>query len=252
MAAGVQSLVPAGTGMTAAILSLEPGPQPAKRILYIDSESLTRECVSNYLAIMLPEFEFETTASVERIANEARSISGFLLGIIFNHGKSAAGSRLNVQLSQLAGLAPSLPVMVFSDAGDTHYILREYAPAIRGYVPTTFTAVQAAAAVRHVSAGRTSVPSAPPIRPPTRIPLHCSIDTKAPVCAATFSPRQMQILRCLWKGKTDKTIGSDLCLSPHTVKVHMRQIMRKLDAHSRTTVVILTRTLHDNDGAVFG
>jgi DNA-binding NarL/FixJ family response regulator len=63
-------------------------------------------------------------------------------------------------------------------------------------------------------------------------------------CTETFSPRQMEILQQLWQGKQNKKIAHDLDISESTVKVHIQHIMKKLDAHNRTQVVVLTRPIN--------
>ena len=65
-------------------------------------------------------------------------------------------------------------------------------------------------------------------------------------CTETFSPRQRQILQQLWQGKQNKKIAHDLDISENTVKVHIHHIMKKLNAHNRTQVVLLTRSLNGN------
>ncbi|MNY05795.1 Bacterial regulatory protein, luxR family [compost metagenome] len=50
--------------------------------------------------------------------------------------------------------------------------------------------------------------------------------------AEGLSPRQDQCLR-MSASRTDKEIARDLGLSPHTVSLHIREAMRKLEAPSR-------------------
>jgi DNA-binding NarL/FixJ family response regulator len=58
-------------------------------------------------------------------------------------------------------------------------------------------------------------------------------------CAKKLSARQLEILHHLAQGKQNKRIAHDLGISENTVKVHMRHIMKKLDAQNRTQVVLL-------------
>jgi DNA-binding CsgD family transcriptional regulator len=67
--------------------------------------------------------------------------------------------------------------------------------------------------------------------------------------AEKFSPRQMEVLQRLWQGKQNKAIAYDLHMCERTVKVHIRHIMKKLNARNRTQVVLLTRSWSENDGA---
>lgn len=57
------------------------------------------------------------------------------------------------------------------------------------------------------------------------------------------TPRELEVLRHLAQGASNKTIAYELDISEHTVKFHVNSIMTKLDARSRTeAVVIATRT----------
>ena len=51
-----------------------------------------------------------------------------------------------------------------------------------------------------------------------------------------FTPREARIAEALRKGKANKIIAYDLNLCESTVKVHIRNIMKKLKATNRTEV----------------
>jgi DNA-binding NarL/FixJ family response regulator len=54
-----------------------------------------------------------------------------------------------------------------------------------------------------------------------------------------LTPRQIDVLERLRLGRSNKHIGRDLDMSEATVKVHVRQIMRKLGAVNRTQAALL-------------
>lgn len=60
-----------------------------------------------------------------------------------------------------------------------------------------------------------------------------------------LSPRQLQVLEKLRQGVSNKQIARDLTLQESTVKVHVREIMRKLGAHNRTQAAILGARLNN-------
>ena len=53
--------------------------------------------------------------------------------------------------------------------------------------------------------------------------------------------RQAEILDCLRRGMANKLIAYELDMCESTVKVHIRHIMKKLNATNRTQVAYLTR-----------
>jgi LuxR family transcriptional regulator, maltose regulon positive regulatory protein len=58
-----------------------------------------------------------------------------------------------------------------------------------------------------------------------------------------LSPRELEVLNLIADGLTNKQIADRLYLSPHTIKVHTRNIYAKLDAHHRTEAVARAREL---------
>ena len=52
-----------------------------------------------------------------------------------------------------------------------------------------------------------------------------------------LTPRQLDILRLLASGRTNREIAEDLTLSPGTVRTHVQRIIAKLDARDRTSAV---------------
>ena len=70
--------------------------------------------------------------------------------------------------------------------------------------------------------------------------------------ARGLTTRQQEVLKRLSQGESNKLIGRQLKLRESTVKVHVRQIMRKLGATNRTQAALcaakLELSIHDRDG----
>jgi LuxR family maltose regulon positive regulatory protein len=58
-----------------------------------------------------------------------------------------------------------------------------------------------------------------------------------------LSERELEVLQHIAEGLSNQEIASRLYLSPHTVKVHSRNIYGKLGVHNRTQAVTRARTL---------
>jgi DNA-binding CsgD family transcriptional regulator len=65
-----------------------------------------------------------------------------------------------------------------------------------------------------------------------------SIDFQG-VRSGQLTLRQLDVLALLRQGKSNKTIARDLGMREATVKVHVRQILRKLGASNRTQAALL-------------
>jgi DNA-binding CsgD family transcriptional regulator len=64
--------------------------------------------------------------------------------------------------------------------------------------------------------------------------------------SARLSPRELDVLRALAGGDSTEQIGTVLGMSPHTVRTHIRNIMRKLEARTRAHAVAMAI----GDGAI--
>jgi DNA-binding NarL/FixJ family response regulator len=216
----------------------------AQAILYIDHQSLTRECVGQQLAMLLPENTVVTIATVEEIPEGARQACRFSVAIFNKHATPIGDQELAGQLLHLADLAPNLPLIFLSDIDDADDIVKAFGLGIRGYIPINLPIKQTVEAIRLVSAGGSYVPSS--ILSLSRSAVQSDTNRKEHHCAERFSPRQMEVLQRLWQGKQNKTIAYDLKMCESTVKVHIRHIMKKLNVRNRTQVVLRTHSLNEN------
>ena len=64
--------------------------------------------------------------------------------------------------------------------------------------------------------------------------------------SARLSPRERDVVGGLAVGESTEQIGLMLGMSPHTVRTHLRNIMRKLEANTRAHAVAIAI----GDGAI--
>jgi LuxR family maltose regulon positive regulatory protein len=75
------------------------------------------------------------------------------------------------------------------------------------------------------------------LQPPSSVP-------GPPALVESLSERELEVLRLIAEGLTNRNIAERLYLAPSTVKVHTRNMYGKLDVHSRTQAVAKARSLH--------
>ena len=98
-----------------------------------------------------------------------------------------------------------------------------------GRLPRDATPEQIDVALRAVAAGLTvSIAEQPERR------FEAQADPDEPTL---LTPREIEVLRDVADGKTNKEIAAHLGISLHTVKFHLESLMRKLDASSRAEAV---------------
>ena len=62
--------------------------------------------------------------------------------------------------------------------------------------------------------------------------------TELPTRRKGLSQREVQILRCLLNGNSNKMIANHLSITEATVKVHLKSLLRKINASNRTQAAI--------------
>ena len=67
-----------------------------------------------------------------------------------------------------------------------------------------------------------------------------------------LSNRQIQVLRLLGEGKTNKEMARVLVLSPNTIRLHVSAILQRLKLRSRTEAALLSSRLNGEDWAKLG
>jgi two-component system NarL family response regulator len=63
-------------------------------------------------------------------------------------------------------------------------------------------------------------------------------DSKAQVGAPRLTDRELQVLRLVARGSSNREIAKELFISDNTVKNHVRNILEKLQLHSRMEAVM--------------
>jgi DNA-binding NarL/FixJ family response regulator len=135
-------------------------------------------------------------------------------------------------LAELRRDWPGIPLLVLSATHDRATVERALDLGAMGFIPKTANTRVLIDALRLVLSGGVFVP---PDCPGT--------GSGRPRAAARaedlgLTLRQSDVLRLLVQGKPNKLICRDLSLSEGTVKVHVSAILRALNVHTRTQVVI--------------
>ena len=208
-----------------------------RRLLLVGDSPMRRECLECMLRARAGDLALDSVACV----GEASGPRPDLLLLDIGPASMRNGG-LRRQMADIREKFGELPIMAMSDLDDVELVLEAIRDGLRGYLPTSLPIDTAVAAIHLVFAGGTYVPRevvdfCPSARPAT------SEDRPEAVSEGErgFTDREAEIVGQLRRGKPNKIIAYELRISESTVKVHMRNIMRKLNATNRTQVAYLTR-----------
>lgn len=119
-------------------------------------------------------------------------------------------------------------VVLFSGQARQEAALRAMELGAAGFMPKTLSPKSLAAAVRFVAAGEVYFPSS----------LARSRPMNGRSGEVQMSSRELQVLRGICEGQTNKDIAADLSLTEVTVKMYVRSVCTKLKASNRTQAAI--------------
>jgi DNA-binding NarL/FixJ family response regulator len=192
--------------------------------------------------------------------------------VVLSVGGSFADPRWEAAIRVLRGLDEERPVVVLSDTETPRDILQAFRAGARGFLPTSLEPEVAFDALSFILRGGAYVPPSvlaachSPVGPPEeeRLLRHDansadfadapravepltgdeagpSDAARASALGARFSltQRQSVVLRGLCRGESNKEIARELDMSEATVKVHVRQVLRKLGASNRTQAALI-------------
>jgi DNA-binding NarL/FixJ family response regulator len=202
-------------------------------IAVIESRTFIGECIRKSVqsAFAQPVLTYSTAAELE----QQHLLTSAQL-IIFSWTEDNAEVSANT-LKILSTLAPKIPVIVLAYKNDSELARSAICHGAKGYIPITMGFEITIEAVRFVLAGGTYAP------------LDCLVSRDGPgnvlpqpPITGLLTSRELAVTRAIQKGKSNKIIAYDLNMCESTVKVHVRNIMKKLKAKNRTDVAIKTQT----------
>jgi DNA-binding NarL/FixJ family response regulator len=122
---------------------------------------------------------------------------------------------------------PNARVLILSTFGGDEDIYQALQAGAWGYVMKDMPRPQLLEAIRTVHSGRRFIPPEIAVRLAERVP------------NSELTPRELDVLKLLAKGLLNKEIAASLAIAEGTVKVHVINILGKLQASDRTEAVTL-------------
>jgi DNA-binding NarL/FixJ family response regulator len=147
---------------------------------------------------------------------------------------SLSDDRIRSDVRWLREHVSNLPLVLMSDFLQPKMAIELLREGINGYIPATLSPPVTIEALRLVCAGETFIPS--DLLQYATDESQCGIVASDAHCVlqSGLTARQNSVLALLRQGKPNKIIAAELEISESTVKVYVRQIMKKLGAINRT------------------
>jgi DNA-binding NarL/FixJ family response regulator len=141
----------------------------------------------------------------------------------------------------LAEQAPSIRVLILTTFADDDAVLPALRAGAAGYLTKDTTSEALIAAVREVAAGRTVLDAAVQARlvELLRAPTSPAAE-QAPAAEPLpegLTPREIDVVRLVADGLSNKQVARQLFVSEATVKTHLNHVLAKLDVEGRPGLV---------------
>lgn len=142
-------------------------------------------------------------------------------------------------LAALRAAVPGTPLVVLSAEDDPGVVRAAIEGGAMGFIPKSSTPEVLIQALRLVLAHGVYLPPAVIDAPHSTFSHPSSFGKADPGDGQLpgLTQRQMDVLRCVIKGETNKAIARELEVSEGTVKAHLSAVFQALGAHNRTEAV---------------
>lgn len=153
-------------------------------------------------------------------------------------------------LRDLRDVAPSLASLVISDSDADRRVTSAIRLGARGYLTRDATADELGSAIRAAKNGLFVLHRIPAqtllAEAESEGPFPAEDERRPPRVYSSeedliepLSARELDVLRLMVRGMSNKRLASELVITEHTVKFHIRSILAKLGAANRTEAVTL-------------
>lgn len=198
------------------------------RILVADDHNLVRDGLKPFLYELDSDAEILDASNLDEALAAAKggdSIDLILLDLKMPGMNGLQG------VDQMRRVRPDARLVILSGHVERDEVLAAVRAGANGYIPKTISGPALTNALRLVLAGESYLPPSILLESP-------SVEAKAPTSPlSTLSAREREILGYLIEGQTNKEIARRLDLQEITIKIHLRNVYRKIGAVNRAQAV---------------
>ena len=238
----------ADEGFARAIAVADP-PECARETLrpavaLIDPKASTHGSAGELLAAAFPECALVAASTCEELLETEARGSPHLV-VIYIRSEALTVTWVQSALALLRTRLPEASAVVLSDE-DGVDVSQALAQGARGYIPTSVGRDVAVAALRLVGAGGTFVPADSFRSTAAKLDDRPELGRKRSD-GPDLTPRELSVIDLLREGKPNKLIARQLDIQESTVKVHVSNILKKLNAANRTHAAFVANQLLGQD-----
>ncbi|HEY2658378.1 MAG TPA: response regulator transcription factor [Caulobacteraceae bacterium] len=212
-----------------------------KTCLVCDDHVLVREALAGAVRLAWPQAQITEVGDFPSAWAEAAKGHALCIADLMMPGAGPLAG-----IDGIMQAAPGMPVLIVTGTEDDALLLDLLDRGVAGFAPKTASSAIIEAALRLIAVGGRYLPqrladiAASRIdtggTPPQR-------DAAAMLCER-LTDRQLDVLRLVAEGRSNKEIARTLDLAPSTVKTHLAHVLDCLNASNRTEASVKARMLN--------
>jgi Response regulator containing a CheY-like receiver domain and an HTH DNA-binding domain len=193
------------------------------RVLVVDDQTISRQLFESFIASS-ERYELAASVSTARYADSycaTGKVDLVLMDVVMNDGSNGLDTAQRIKKSY-----PEIKVIVVTSMPDSLFLTRARRIGVDSFWYKEAQAVPMLEIMDRTMAGERVFPDHPPI---TQLGLAGSDE---------FTERELEVLRLLSEGLTDREIAGKLFLSVTTVRFHINNLLGKTGLSSRTELAV--------------
>ena len=145
------------------------------------------------------------------------------------------GANWEEAITRIHSTLPETPIIILSAVFDKEIVEKTIEIGVSGYIPKTSSNAVILSAVNLVMSGGVYIP---PELLNRKLPDEFNEGKAVEENIKSLTPRQIDVLRCISQGMSNKQIAYALGLTEGTVKLHVTAILKILNVYNRTGAVV--------------
>jgi len=214
-----------------------PSPEPI-RTLIVDDHALFRRGLE---IVLITEPDIEVVGEASDGAEAVEKASESLPDVVLMDVRMPRSGGIEA-CRAIKEVAPSARIVILTMSDEEEDLFDAIKAGASGYLLKDIPLDEVAEAVRSVHGGQSLISPSMAGKLLTEFASLAKRDADEPprqVPAPKLTDREMQVLRLVARGMNNRDIAKELYISDNTVKNHVRNILEKLQIHSRMEAVMV-------------
>ena len=217
------------------------GPEPI-RTLIVDDHALFRRGLE---IVLVTEPDIEVVGQASDGAEAVQKAGEQLPDVVLMDVRMPRSSGIQA-CRQIKEIAPSAKIVILTMSDEEEDLFEAIRAGASGYLLKDIPLDEVAEAVRAVSGGQSLISPSMAGKLLTEFAVLANREREGgqdsrpeQVPAPKLTDREMQVLKLVARGMNNRDIAKELFISDNTVKNHVRNILEKLQIHSRMEAVMV-------------